>query len=572
MTVERDKKTLKELVEAKKIFDELGLKEEAGEAEKVSSRLRRQPDKEVRTLFEISQIINSILDLQPLLEKIMDLVIETLGAERGLIILFDRATGEPKPVVARNLEKETITDALKYSAGVVREAEKGKAFLSTDAGADERFKDFKSVLLYQIKSFMCVPLRIRDTVQGTVYVDSRKLTTLFDDEDLEFLQAFANQAAVAIENARLYERLREENVLLKESIGKRYGFENIIGDSPKMERVFRTLRKVLDSSSSLLILGESGTGKELIAKAIHYNGPRKDNHFVALNCAAIPKELLESELFGYARGAFSGAVSEKKGLLELAHGGTFFFDEIGEMDPALQAKVLRAIEEGVVRRIGETRTRDTEFRLICATNQDLKDLVKRGKFRQDLYFRINVVPVEIPPLRERKEDIPALVNAFIKNLNQKLRRNISGLSKEALLCLERYDWPGNVRELENVLERAMVLTDSERIDRADLPEEIAAGAAVAHPGSRSEALPRAIFEAMVEGRKDFWEAVRKPFLEREISREDVRSVIKLGLEKTGGNYKRLAELFHVGRQYKKFHSFLKNSRCHLERDEFSREK
>jgi transcriptional regulator with PAS, ATPase and Fis domain len=256
--------------------------------------------------------------------------------------------------------------------------------------------------------------------------------------------------------------------------------------------------------------------------------------------------------------------------MEMADGGTFLFDEIAEMDISLQAKILRAIEEGKIRRIGETRSRDVEFRLLTATNQNLKELVKAGKFRQDLYFRINVLAIEIPPLRERKEDIPALTDHFIKTLNQKLKRNITGLTKEALSAIENYQWPGNVRELENALERAMVLAESERIDVSDLPEEVASTLALAREGVRGVSVPKALFAQMVEGGKTFWDAVQKPFLLREISRSQVRDVIKLGLQETGGNYKKLAGIFHVGHQYKKFHSFLKNSGCHLERKDFSK--
>ena len=565
MVIERDKRTRTDLDEARRLFEESGLAAEAVAATQLGQALAQDgPSREVLTLYQVGQIINSILDLEPLLEKVMDLVIETLEAERGLILLLDEATGEPTVVTARKVEKETITDAIKYSESVVRAAVRGQAMLSTDSSSDSRYRDFKSIALYDIKSFMCVPLKLRERTLGTVYVDSRRVGNLFDKGDLNFLEAFANQAALAIENARLMKRLKDENRLLRETVSRQYGFDNVVGRSPLMDRVFKTLAKVAPGQSPVMLLGESGSGKELLAKAIHYNSTRRDAPFLALNCAAIPHELLESELFGHVRGAFSGAERDKKGLIEEASGGTFFFDEIGEMDPALQAKLLRVVEEGSLRRVGETRTRPVNVRFVSATNKDLKAEVAKGRFRTDLYYRLNVVTVRVPPLRERAEDIPLLAEHFLRHARERSGRQLDGFTREAMSRLEAYTWPGNVRELENVVERAVALADGARIELQDLTEDLIG---VPLPsGPSSEARVAALWHELTESGLDFWAAVREPFLAHELAREEVRELVRRGLAESKGSYKELAKLFGVGAQYKKFHAFLKNNGCHIERE------
>ncbi|MDP2038817.1 MAG: sigma-54 dependent transcriptional regulator [Ignavibacteria bacterium] len=281
-----------------------------------------------------------------------------------------------------------------------------------------------------------------------------------------------NRLEPAIRNAIKNFDLEREIEKLKENIQKEYSFENIISADKKMQEAFRMISKVLDNDITVLITGESGTGKELVARAIHYNGKRKTAQFVVVNCASIPRELLESELFGHEKGAFTGAHQRKIGKFELAKGGTIFLDEIGEMEMSLQAKILRVIQLKEFERVGGNEVHKTDVRIISATNRDLKNAVDNKQFREDLYYRLSSFPIQIPALRERKADIVVLINHFLKTFNEKLGKNIKGVTKTALKYLYDYDWPGNIRELENLLERCMILTDTESIDIDILPQAI----------------------------------------------------------------------------------------------------
>ena len=290
------------------------------------------------------------------------------------------------------------------------------------------------------------------------------------------------QVAKAVEKSRLV----AENLYLRQQLRGKYKFDQIIGHSLAMQQVFARMERVLNTDSTILILGESGTGKELVAKAIHFNGSRKDKPFVAINCGAIPAELLESELFGHVRGAFTGAVAEKPGKFEVANNGTIFLDEIGTMPMHLQMKLLRVLQEQELERVGSSRKIKLNVRVISATNANIEDDVKRGKFREDLYYRLNVIPIVLPPLRERCEDVPLLARYFLQKTCRELNRPLMSLSPEAMQALENYAWPGNVREMENVIERSVTLTDGESIERQDLPPDIAG----AHPADGGPALPR----------------------------------------------------------------------------------
>ena len=281
------------------------------------------------------------------------------------------------------------------------------------------------------------------------------------------------EVLIVIRRAIEFRDLRRENYALKRQLKKKYKFKNFIGDTPSMNKVFRTIEKVADTDSTILILGESGTGKELVARAIHYHSARRDKPLIPVNCGAIPEELLESELFGHEKGAFTNAIRTRIGRFEMANGGTIFLDEIAEMSPHLQVKLLRVLQEQEFERLGGTRTIRCDVRIIAATNKNLEQAVEKGKFREDLYFRLNVIPIQLPPLRERKNDIPLLVNHFLEQMNKAKNKKIRGMEKEVLEALEAYDWPGNVRELENVIERMVILADGEYITVSDLPEKIA---------------------------------------------------------------------------------------------------
>ncbi len=281
------------------------------------------------------------------------------------------------------------------------------------------------------------------------------------------------EVLMVINRALEFRALRRENLALKKQLKKKYKFENFIGDSSQMNKVFRIIEKVADSDSTVLILGESGTGKELVAKAIHYHSVRRDKLLIPVNCGAIPEELLESELFGHEKGAFTNAIRTRIGRFELADGGTIFLDEVAEMSPHLQVKLLRVLQEQEFERLGSTKTIKTDVRILAATNKDLEKLIEEGTFREDLYYRLKVIPIEIPPLRERRSDIPLLVHHFLEVMTKAKNKKIKGVSKEVMNCLTNYDWPGNVRELENIIERMVILSEGDQFTLEDLPEKIA---------------------------------------------------------------------------------------------------
>lgn len=336
-----------------------------------------------------------------------------------------------------------------------------------------------------------------------------------------------DEILITLKRALEFRDLKRENQNLKNQLKKKYKFENIIGDSEKMHQIFETIEKVADTDSTILILGESGTGKELIAKAIHYNSYRREGPFIPVNCAAIPSELLESELFGHEKGAFTNAIRTRIGRFELANGGTVFLDEIGDMSPNLQSKLLRVLQERQFERIGGVKTVKIDIRIIAATHQDLKVEVEQGKFRQDLYYRLNVIPIRVPPLRERHSDIPLLVHHFLNHFNRSKKRKIQGINNEALNRLMEYHWPGNVRELENIIERIVILTNNDSITVQDLPEKI-------QNLSRDEQAP--LFEIPEEGIS----------LDNALNEFEKRLILQ-ALNKTGWIKNKAAQLLNLNR-------------------------
>ncbi len=445
-------------------------------------------------LQEISRTVNSELDMAKLINKILDMVIEVLQAERGFLILKDR---KDKLAVrtARNIDRDSIKKPeFKLSFSIAKRVVKtGESILTSNAQEDARFKDKISVHDLKLKSVLCIPFRSRDRILGAVYVDNRFVSGLFGEKDLELLTAFSNQAAIALENARLYEENLEKQKEVKElnrrlqqkvntqevelarvksvladsqkQLGLKYDYSKIISKSRAMQEVLRLLDRVIETHVSILIQGASGTGKELIARAIHYNGPNKNKPFAAENVAALPDTLLESELFGYKRGAFTGADRDKKGLFEIANGGTLFLDEVAEMSENMQKKLLRVLQEGEIRPVGGKSYIKVKVRIVSATNKDLKTLMQKGRFREDLYYRLNVITINLPPLRDRPEDIPPLVNHFLTKISEETGTPRREIPADVMSLLERYKWPGNVRELENEINRLVALND--RVVRKD---------------------------------------------------------------------------------------------------------
>jgi two-component system response regulator AtoC len=332
-----------------------------------------------------------------------------------------------------------------------------------------------------------------------------------------------DEVILTLKKAEERERLRRENELLRKEVKKEYSFENIISKNKQMQKIFEVITKVAQYKSTILITGESGTGKELVARALHYNSDRAQNAFVAVNCGAIPENLLESELFGHAKGAFTDAIRTKKGLFEEADGGTLFLDEIGELPPQLQVKLLRVLQEGEIRRIGESKPIQVDVRIVAATVKDLVKEVNEGRFRDDLFYRLNVLPIHIPPLRERNEDIPLLTAHFIRKYGEVMSKNVVGIDSRALEALMDYKWYGNVRELENTIERAIVLADRENIEIENLPLEIQ---------NFQEEIP---LEPLAEEEYSIKKSSR--FLEM--------NLIKKALKKTKGNHTHAAKLLEI---------------------------
>ena len=341
--------------------------------------------------------------------------------------------------------------------------------LSNDALESPGFVEAASLLATQTRSLLAVPLTASDATLGVIYLATSDPIAWFDEDHLQLVTAIAAVAAIAIEKLRHVEWLESENLRLREELELS---ADMIGESQRMRDVYQRIARVAPTDSTVLILGESGTGKELAARAIHQNSPRANSPFVAINCAALTETLLESELFGHERGAFTGAIAQKKGKLEIAQGGAIFLDEIGEMPLSQQAKLLRVLQEREFERVGGTRTLKADIRVIAATNRNLETAITQGAFRQDLYYRLNVVTLTLPPLSERQSDIPLLASYFITKYAAKCKRQIRGLSPAARAALLAYDWPGNVRELENAIERAVVLGSDEMIQPEDLPEAL----------------------------------------------------------------------------------------------------
>ena len=430
----------------------------------LSGRLERDPSGAAALYPLVRKIGKRGLDLARVLDGVAEACFELLPkATHASIVLADDAGGERfVPVLARARGSKQAEPVATSRAVLRRVLRDRAAVLAADAAVE--LGQTESILGAKIQSTIGAPLWDGDEVRGVVQVDNRAGTGVFRERDLELLSVLASSVALAIENARLVqrlqiaeERLRGENQYLRGAAERK--FADIVGESEAMRSLLRQLEKVIDTRATVCIEGETGTGKELIASAIHHQGRRRDKLFVAVNCAALPENLLESELFGHKKGAFTGADHEKKGLFEIADGGTLFLDEIGEMSLSLQAKLLRVLQEGEVRPVGATAARAVDVRIICATNRPLEKEVEAGRFRQDLYYRLKVFPIRLPPLRERREDIPLLADFFLQKYTREMKKSVAGFSQEAMGQLQAYAWPGNIRELENETQRLVIQVD-----------------------------------------------------------------------------------------------------------------
>ena len=444
-----------------------------------SEAVTRPADQELSILQEIGRILSSTLELRDVFGRMMQLISDKLEMRRGALVLLDESSGRLRTEAAIGMTPDEIERG-KYALGegiTGNVVATGRPRIIPDLRAEPDFLNRTGRLNAGTSgtpiSFLCVPIKIESRTAGALSVDQPFISDDQLAKDHRFLDIIAAFLAQAIQINRMVmrqkEELLEENAQLRAQVRDRYRFENIIGDSPAMHEVFAVVGQVANSRATVLLLGETGTGKEMIAKAIHYNSPRKDKPFIRVNCGAMTTTLLESELFGHVKGSFTGAIRDKIGRFEAADGGTIFLDEIGTMEPQLQVKLLRVLQERELERVGDTQTLKVDVRVIAATNVDLQEEVARGNFREDLFYRLNVVSIYLPPVRNRREDVPRLIDFFLDKYNAINSRNLRRISREMLNVLLRYPWPGNVRELENAIERAVVLSTGEDFTEELLP-------------------------------------------------------------------------------------------------------
>ena len=467
--------------------------------------------RDLNALLRISKAVNSVRGLEALEKQVLESIFAVAPADRAAILLCEHGTDEWTSMFGWD-RRAGPNQAVQVSRTIAsRVLSDGVAMLCNDLPATESFSDTASIIERRICSVLAVPLEVFDRILGVIYLDSSNPDARFDENHLQLLTAIGSIAAAALDTARRMESLEQENRRLQDEISLEH---NMVGDSPRMRDVFQFIARVAPRDITVLIFGESGTGKELVARAIHRTSGRANKPCVAINCAALAENLLESELFGHEKGAFTGAIVQKKGKLEIAEGGTVFLDEIGELAPLLQAKLLRVLQEREFERVGGTRTIKLDVRLITATNRDLEEEVKKGRFREDLFYRLNVVSLRMPALRERREDIPLLASYFAAKFSQRSNRPVLGVSPHARSCLTNYDWPGNVRELENAIERAVVLGSSDLILPEDLPEAVlekaeSAGASMtAFHDSLREAKKQLILNAFEQAQGSYTDAAR----------------------------------------------------------------
>ena len=476
-------------------------------------------------LMRVNSAINAVRGLVALERPLIELLAEIVPATQGAVILT--TDPEEMPIVERERASGDVRE-LRVSRPMLERVFREQVGVLAERG-DDRVPGQTGPS--RSGSVLAAPLVAFEQVLGAIYLESDSADQPFDDGHLSLLMSIAAVAGTALGYERHAEWLANENRRLQNELA---GDHNIVGQSAAMRAVFQRLARVAPTESTVLVTGESGTGKELAAYAIHSNSPRAARPFVAINCAAITETLLESELFGHEKGAFTGAVAQKKGRLEMAEGGTVFLDEIGELSPALQAKLLRVLQDRAFERVGGNRRVSVDFRLIAATNRNLEEAIAQGTFRLDLYYRLNVVALAMPPLRERPEDIPLLAQYFIRRHAGRIKRRVSGITPAALRCLSTYDWPGNVREFENAIERAVVLGSTDLILLEDLPDavvEAGSQGATAAPAS----MPSTFHDVITRSKKD---------------------LILQVFEKAGGNYTAAAQLLGLHPNY--LHRLIRN--------------
>lgn len=476
-----------------------------------------------KTLYELSTTIYSETDINILLDSVVDSLLDLFSSEKALLEIFNQERASIFSI-AKDKEKKSLEEYEDKTKALITENaySTGNPVCMTNILEREPDED-KDELSDSVKSVLCVPLKSKENVLGTIYLENTEKNFAFSSEDADLLVSLAERIALAVENNLLLSELKQSHEKLLEDLREKFKFDEIIGNSPQMVEILKTVADVADTDATVLIEGESGTGKEILARAIHFNSSRSKKPFVTINCAAIPETLLESELFGYEKGAFTGATQRKPGKFEIANGGTIFLDEIGEMSSLLQVKILRFLQSYEFEPLGSNRVKRSDIRIIAATNKDLFLMVKFGRFREDLYYRVNVINLKLPPLRERRLDIAPLAESFTRKFSEKLEKTIEGIDTEALNLLARYDFPGNVRELENIIERAVILAKSTLITKDDFPKNILNGSGD---------------ESKVEVPKNYQEL---KILRKKVVQEVEKKFIKNILEKNYNNISKAAK-------------------------------
>jgi len=436
---------------------------------------------ELTTIYEVSKVLTSTLDLKKSLDSVMNILDKFLDMKYGTVVFYNQDTRELYTFVALGIvEEERRLRIYKVGEGIIGKVYKtGSPMILPDIKDElELSKQIKLFDQNQRISSICVPIKTGDKVVGALGVVFYPGKVSFSMEGgVRILTMVASLIGQAVELSRMVDKekktLIEEKIRLQRELKVRHSLENVVGQSNRMKEIYETVHRVAATKATVFLRGESGTGKELIARAIHYNSRRAQGPFIKVNCTALPETLLESELFGHEKGSFTGATNERKGRFELADGGTLFLDEIGDIPVSTQTKLLRVLQEKKFERLGSSKTISVDVRIIAATNQDLERAVTQGSFREDLYYRLNVIPIFLPPLRERKEDIPVLVEYFLKKFNEENKKR-TRISDEAMELMLEYPWPGNVRQLENCIERLVIMTDEEIVEVDVLPYEIRA--------------------------------------------------------------------------------------------------
>lgn len=453
------------------VIDFSAYDEYAGQAPAGAGASEEQLIQGLTRLHDFSKALMGKADIDELLPALLDSVVALTQADKGFLLMFE--DGKPTIRASRNLGPEAQTHAEQDAAKLVSDSilrqvvERREPVLVADALHDAAFSTAQSVIDLKLCSVMCVPLLEEGHLLGVLYLGNDRIANLFDENHLRILTVFAGQASLILQKARLLDRFRQDRDKYKaQAEDQRFG--DLIGSSPAMLDVFARVRKVAPTDVSVLITGETGTGKELIAREIHRRSNRAKGPFIAINCGAIPESLMESELFGHVRGAFTGAVATAVGKFQAANGGTIFLDEVGELPLSLQVKLLRVLQDRVVVKVGDTKPERIDVRVLAATNKTLEDEVRAQRFREDLYYRLNVVAIALPPLRERGEDLVTLANYFVRKYREEFNSPVTGFSPEALAAIRRFEWPGNVRQLENRIKKAMVLCDGTLLGPQDL--------------------------------------------------------------------------------------------------------